>query len=124
MSAGCLNLKIEQGTDFYRLLKIKTSIGEPLDLTGCELRGQIRKHPSDKKILAAFSFFILNQTTNMGEVEMTLSAESTSAIPAVRHNSAKKISRELSYDIELVDAVGEVERLIEGIVYLSPEVTK
>lgn len=123
MSAGCVNLKIDQGATFYRLLKLKTSLGEPIDLTQNEFRGQIRKHAGDKKLLACFTFEILNQTTNPGEVVMTLTADETAQLPAARHNSAKKIVRELSYDVERVDALGEVERVMEGIIYLSPEVT-
>jgi hypothetical protein len=124
MSAASVNLKVEQGADFYRKLTIKDADGVPIDLTENVFRGQIRKNASDQVIMAAFTFSILDQSIHTGQVEMKLSAAETAQLPAAKQTSAKRIVRELAYDVERVSADGSVERLIEGCISLSPEVTK
>ena len=124
MSAASVNLKVEQGADFYRKLTIKDSDGLPIDLTDNEFRGHIRKNASDETIMAAFTFSMLDQSSHRGQVEMKLSASETSQLPAAKQTTAKRIIRELAYDVERVSADGSVERLMEGCILLSPEVTK
>jgi hypothetical protein len=52
--------------------------------------------------------------TSIGVVSLSMSANTTSSIPAGRY----------LYDLEVQDQNGVVSRLVEGIVTVSPEVTK
>ena len=124
MAAGNFDLEIEQGATYYRILVIKDKNHNPQDISGCVFRGQIRRDADDTKVLAEFSFNILNQTEHKGMVEMLLTEAQTRALPAARQNRARKRVRQLCYDIEFVDISGAVNRVIEGVVFLSPEVTR
>jgi len=117
MAAGKLNLIIEQGTTYTKTLTFKDGAGVPLDITGWTFDGQIRRTYNSSDILASFTFVILNQVTNTGEVELSLTDTETMAIPA-----DYKVSNYV-YDIETT--VGSVvTRVVEGNVSFSAEVTK
>lgn len=123
MAAGKYTMNIEQGADYKIKLTIKDSAGALVDLTGHVFRGQIRKNVSDATVQASFTFNILNQVTNKGQVEVLLSNTSSSAIVI---DAQAKVNRELvsmPYDIESSNGAEDV-RWLEGIVKMSPEVTR
>lgn len=123
MSAGSLNFTIEQGTTFQRKITLTDSLSVPIDLTGRTFRGKIKLVAGDGATVADFTFTLLNQLTNPGEVYMSLTDAQTSAIPVDEQTSAEKVLKDYAYDVEMVVG-GEVERVLEGVVSISPEVTK
>lgn len=129
MSAGKLNITIEQGTDFNRTFKITDrTTGEAVDLTGESFAGMIRKKASDVSPLASFTCSLLDQTEDetKGTFQVSLSATTSSAItivPEKGDKSARPIMKCI-YDIERTKADGTKERILEGILLISPEVTK
>lgn len=122
MSAGQLTLTIEQGTTFLRIFTIKDSAGNPVNLTGYDLRGQIRETYSSSAVIISFNFEI-HEPLN-GKFKMSLSPTETSSIPVEAASSFKKSLTKYAYDVELVAPSGSIERLIEGVAQISPEVTR
>jgi hypothetical protein len=117
------DMHIKQGEDFYLILEIQNSDKTPINLTGHEFRGQIRKTASDPNIVAEFTFTLKDQETDTGRVEVFLSNASSSAIDLNDSMKAQRTLTVMAYDIESVYA-GRVTRWVEGTVIFSPEVTK
>lgn len=124
MSASSFDLEIDQGSSFYRKLILQDEDEVPVDLTGSTFRGQIRRFPGDIALLAQFTCTVLDQTTNEGEVEVTLTAAQTAALPTGRQGVPQRRDQTYAYDIERVFTDGTVQRVMQGLVTMSPEVTR
>lgn len=124
MAAASLDLTIEQGTTFKRVLTIKDDLDALIDLTGETFRGQIRKTPSSTTIVATFTCTLRNQVTNKGEVEILISAADTALIPLASQSKPLIVAENFVYNIERVKTDSTVSRILEGIAIVSPEVTK
>jgi|TARA_R110000823_G_scaffold206862_1_gene337556 hypothetical protein len=124
MAAGNYSFTIEQGTTFERIFKYKDENGSPVDLTGYDVRMQIRStYGSD--ILASLTSgsgdFVISVpvdaaegVTDKNQIKLTISAS---------HTAAYTFDQAL-YDIELESGTGVVTRLLQGKIKLSREVTK
>lgn len=121
MAASEYNILIEQGADFKMRLR-PTSL--TLDFTGSTGRGQIRRRYSDADPIAAFT--VTTGTDGTGfYLDFALTAVETAAIPVESGTTYNKRNSKYCYDVEIVMAAdGKVIRLIEGIVEVSPEVTR
>ena len=124
--AGTLNLSIDQGSTFSRTIRIMDgeTPSAAVDLTGQTFRGQIRKYATDATAVATFTCTVLDQGTNTGEMTFSLTAAQTAAIVLKAQKTALRTAIDYSYDIERVLVSGAVERLLEGVVSVSPEVTR
>lgn len=124
MSAGKLDLYVEQGTTFKR--EIVLSVGSvtplPIDITDWIFSGQIRKNYSDATILATFAFTITDAIE--GQFLMELTNVETSAIPVTKAASAARKNTQYIYDVEATKPDGSVIRVLEGAANVSPEVTR
>lgn len=109
--AAIFSFDIDQGTTFFMRLQPESAGGEPINMNGYGVRGQIRKsYQSVAKV--DFTTEIIDATTGVFTVSLT--AEQTSAIKDGRN----------VYDIELFDGSGQVIRLMEGSITVNPEVTR
>lgn len=124
MAAASLTLSIDQGATFTRKLIFKDSLGALINLTGQTFTGMIKKSFSDTTALATFTCTVLNQTTNLGEVTVELTSAASSAIPIKIQKPGTRTTEDFIYDIERTYSTGVVERILEGIARISPEVTK
>lgn len=105
------NLIIDQGTTFDTTINVSDEDGNPIDLTGYTGASQMRKHYSS---ISSYAFTV-NVNEIDGTVTLTMNAATTNTIPYGRY----------VYDCELTKAsTGTVIRLIEGIVTISPQVTR
>lgn len=102
------NLVVDQGTTFATSIEILDQNDEAIDVTGYTARGQIRKHYTSSNAIS-FTTGLAN-----GTLVISLTANQTANIVAGRY----------VYDVELVDLNGVVVRILEGIVTITPEVTK
>ena len=118
------DIKVQQGATFSLKIRIKDSNESPVDLTGLVFRGQIRKTVSDTEIQASFSFEILDQVTNTGEVIATISAGDTMDIYVIPSARAERKITKMAYDIESQDLDGVVVRWLQGVAIISPEATR
>lgn len=121
--AAKYDIKINQGSTFKIALTIKDSDNNPIDITGYDFCGQIRKSVSDEVVQASFSFSIQNQSTNTGEVVCTISDTDTAAIEVNKSRGAERVLTEMTYDIEST-INNETTRWVEGIATISPEASK
>jgi len=103
------NLIIDQGSSFSTSIALTDNDGVALNLTGYTGAAQIRKHYTSS---TAVTFTVTIDEPN-GEVLLSLTSTQTAAIAAGRY----------VYDVELT--IGSlVSRVIEGIITVTPEVTK
>jgi len=116
MGAAKLDLTIEQGATFRKAFTLKNSDTLiAIDLTGWTIEAKIRKRFADAAALVTFTVAISNQGTNPGEFTMSLTATQTSALP---------YDDKWYYDVEALKPDTDKDRILQGRVTVSPEVTK
>lgn len=106
------NLVIDQGTDFSTTITIEDSSSSAFDLTGYSANGHIRKHYSSTTAYP-LTCTVASPATS-GKITLALGRTVTSAMEAGRY----------VYDVEITSAANTVTRLLEGIVTITPEVTR
>ena len=104
-----VNLVIDQGTTFATSFTLNDEDGFPLVLNAHSGSSQMRKHFSSNNF---YSFTV--STDANGNVQLAMNAATTNSIPAGRY----------VYDVELTDPSFNVSRVIEGIVIVTPGVTR
>lgn len=104
------NIVIDQGATYSTSINVTDEDGAIVNLTGFTGAAQLRKHYTS----TAQTAFTVSIAAATGVVSLSLSANVTNNIAAGRY----------VYDCELTDASGTVSRLIEGIVTVTPGVTR
>ena len=124
MPAATLDLFMEQGASFKRTLIFKDSQVVPveIDLTGNVYKAEIRKTISGD-LVAEFVCTVLDQVTNKGEMTMYLSDEQTEAIVMKPQNTQTRALEKFTYDMEVEYPSGDKDRVIQGVISISPGVT-
>lgn len=121
MPAGKLNLKIEQGATFKRLLQWKAGDpAVPVDLTGYVARMQVRGEQAASSVL-------LELTTANGGIAITDAAQGKFELRIKAADTSALTFDSGVYDLEMVAPDGPdntVTRLLAGSVSVSPEVTR
>ena len=105
-----VNIIIDQGTDFSTAINLTDSSGVDLNLTGYSAASQIRKTHSSSNSTA----FTCTLTTANSTLTLALNNSVTAAMSAGRY----------VWDAELTNSSGTVSRILEGMVTVTPEVTK
>lgn len=117
MAAGRHRIKCEQGATFRLVATYKDSTGDPVDLTDCSARMQVRRSTDSDAVLLDLTSEGVDAAIALGaggQILVTVGAENTAELPAGR----------FVYDLELISAGLEVDRLLEGDFVVDPEVTK
>jgi len=122
MSAGLYNILIEQGADFEQTFTIVDDAGDPVNITGATIRGQVRLTASDPALVVAFTCSVVNGPTGQGK--FGIPAATTTTIPCNPSDLAERTITPASYDLEIQHLSGKIERLLQGIASISPEVTR
>jgi hypothetical protein len=104
------NLVIDQGSTYSTDLTLTDENGDPLNLDGYVANSQIRKWYSSTNASATFTTSI---NVASGVITLGLTANQTSNL----------ISGRYVYDVEITEG-GEVSRIVEGIVTVTPQVTR
>ena len=113
MAAGKYNMLIQQGVSYNQTITLKDSItGTPVDISGCSAAAMIRGTYNDVDPAAIFTTLIDVGTD--GAIQISLTPTQTSALV---------IDRGI-YDIEITYPSGEKDRILQGNVVISKEVTK
>lgn len=105
-----VNIVIDQGTDFSTSINLTDADGLLLDLTSMTAASQIRKSYTSINA-ASFSVTLANNTS---QLILSMNNAVTSSLTAGRY----------VYDVELSDASNIKTRILEGIVTVTPEVTR
>lgn len=111
--AATTNLTIDQGTTYSVTFTVTDETGSTRDLTAYTARAQMRR----SYYTTSNTSFTVNITSpgTEGEITLSLSSNQTTGLRPGRY----------VYDVELVaNASSTVERIVEGIVTVYPEVTK
>lgn len=106
------NLTIDQGSTYSISIELSDALGNALDLTDYTIRAQMRKSYGFNSY-TAFTTSIGEDPT-LGELTLSLTSTQTTALRAGRY----------VYDIEIEDDEDVVTRVLEGIVTVTPEVTR
>jgi len=104
------NLVIDQGTTYSTDLNLTDENGDALDLSGYSANSQIRKHYTSSNSVA----FTVSVNAIAGVITLSLSANQTSNLTSGRY----------VYDVEIADASNTISRIVEGIVTVTPQVTR
>ena len=112
MPAAYSNLYLEQGTSFNTTITLDDVYGEVYDLSGYTAHSQMRKSYYSSNATAIFSTTINHGS---GLIILDLDAPTTANIKAGRY----------VYDVVITDPmVGTTTRVLEGIIEVSPRVTR
>lgn len=105
------NLYIDQGSDFSVIVTLTNQDGTPLDLGAFVVKSQFRKS-YQSSIAVNFEVSIYNEAA--GKIKLKLPADVSSSIQAGRY----------LYDVEVSNTLGEKRRALEGIIVITPEITR
>lgn len=110
--ASVSNLYIDQGSDFSVVVTLKNQDGTLLNLENFTVKSQFRKSYQSSQAVD-FNIEILEPFAT-GKIRMTLPASVSSPLMAGRY----------LYDVEVTNLLGERRRALEGIIILTPEITR
>lgn len=104
------NIVVDQGSTFSTSINLTDADGDVIVLDNYSGAAQMRKHYTSSNSVS----FSVGIEANTGVVTLGLTATQTAAITAGRY----------VYDVELTDSSNNVSRIIEGIVTVTPNVTR
>ena len=104
------NLVIDQGTHYSTTISIASMNDEAIDLTGYSASAQMRKHYTSANSVN----FACEIDAAVGDVILSLTPAQTNAMLPGRY----------VYDVEVTNSAGVVSRIVEGMVTITPGVTR
>jgi len=104
------NLIIDQGTTYSTTIDVTDDNDVPINLSGYTGSAQLRKHYSSSNS----TIFTVSLAPLDGIVILSLTSTQTAALKAGRY----------VYDVELTNTSNVVSRIVEGIVTVTPQVTR
>lgn len=104
-----VNLVVDQGTTFTTSITFNDENGNTINFSTYSGSAQMRKHFTSSNS-TSFSVAL----TSNGVVTLSLTANQTGNLVAGRY----------VYDLEVTDSSNQISRLIEGIVTVTPNVTR
>lgn len=113
MAAGYQDLYIEQGTTFTTQLTLNDAYGNPYNLTSFTAKSQAKTSYYSNNVVISFDTTIYD--VNNGIIQLSANSASTASL----HLNG----RNLVYDVIIIDNLGNVTRVLEGKVLVSPAVT-
>lgn len=116
------NFDIDQGSTFRLDIALTDDLNAPIDITGDLVIGYVRKTASNRNIEAMFT--VVEDDFTQGKFALILSAQQTSALKCNPSYSAQRIPTQFAYDVELHYTDGTVIRFLQGVLNVSPEVTR
>jgi hypothetical protein len=105
------NLYVDSGSTYSNILTVNSSDGQPLNLTGYTVASQMRKSYSSSTV---YNFTASVHQAVQGKIRLQLTDEQSEAIPPGRW----------LYDVEITSSSGATTRVVEGIVIVTPQITK
>jgi hypothetical protein len=105
------NLVIDQGATFSTTITVTDADGVARDLTGYTGDAQIRRHYTSSNSVS----FAVSISENTGEITLSLTPEQSGSLEG---------GTRYVYDLEVTDSSNVVSRILEGIVTVTPSVTR
>lgn len=111
--AAYVELYMDQGASFRNVINLTDDVtNASLNILGYTIRSQMRRSYYSANASANIVCTISNSAN--GEITMEMTAANTSNIKAGRY----------LFDLETVDTVGTVSRVLEGIITVTPKITR
>jgi len=105
------NLVVDQGTTFVTTINLIDNNDAPIDLTTFTAQAQLRKHYTSSN--STNISIDLSEGSN-GVIILSMNANTTANLNFGRY----------VYDVEIVSPSGAITRVVEGIVTVTPNVTR
>lgn len=105
------NLYMDQGTNFVKTITVLDGDGDPIDLEDYEVKSQMRKYYGST---SGYTFECGIYSYEESIIYISMDKDQTRDISAGRY----------LYDVEITSPEGERTRVLEGIVTVTPEITK
>ena len=106
------NIVVDQGADFSTTITVRDNAGAVVNLTNYVGSAQIRKHYTSTTATTMNVVFETPRTN--GQVSLKLTRAQTAGLADGRY----------VYDVEVTDGANTRSRLVEGIVTVTPQVTR
>lgn len=116
------NFNVDQGSDFRFDVELLDADDNPVDVSGCIIIGQVRKKMSNRGVDAVFTIVPIDLT--LGRFTLVLDAIVTSNLQCNLSHTAHRTITEFAYDVEVHAGDGTVTRILQGVLNVSPEVTR
>lgn len=111
--AAYVELFMDQGATFNNVINLSDDLTNAnINISGYIVRSQMRRSYYSSNVTANIICTITNALN--GEITMSLSANTTANIKAGRY----------LFDLETVDTLGTTSRVLEGIITVTPEITR
>ena len=111
MAAGTYNFTVEQGTTFIRSLSLQEN-GSAMNLAGYSVASQMRSTHDSSTVVGTISANVTNASA--GQLTLSMTASATGGIEEGIY----------VYDVEITASSGAVNRILQGRVTLTPQVTR
>jgi hypothetical protein len=114
--AGRYNISLDQGATFERLITVRDANEDLFDFSNYTARMQIRRDLDDSTVITEL-------TTENGYIILGGAAGTINLYmpPTITEDL---ITRDCVYDLEIIDPVGKVYRLLKGQIRIDKEVTR
>ena len=111
--ASYVELYIDQGTTFNNVINLTDDVtNTPINISGYSVTSQIRRSYYSSNITANITCTLSNVAN--GQITMSMTAANTANIKAGRY----------VFDVKVVDTGSVTSRILEGIITITPQVTK
>ena len=111
--AAYVELYMDQGATFNNTIAITDDVtNASLNITGFSITSEMRRSYYSANATANIICTITNE--QLGEVTLSLPAANTANIKAGRY----------LFDVKMVDSLNTTSRIIEGIITVTPRITK
>lgn len=110
------NFTYPQGTDYPLTITVNDELGVPVDLTGYTLAGQAREKYDSVSAYFSFTLALKDQILYPGQFTATIPDNAVSDILSEK--------KKVVYDIEITSIGGDRRRILEGVITITPEVTR
>lgn len=126
MKTRNLGIVLDQGSDFSLVIRISGDTG-PIDITGYQFLSEMRQSTDPTSdVVANFSFTILDQVTNKGQVKWYLPEAGGEDVVTSIATPLTQLRQTTAFvfDVKMKDTAGTISRIIQGLMYVSPEATQ
>jgi len=111
--AAYVELIMDQGASFNNVINLTDDLSNAsLNILGYTVRSQMRRSYYSANATANITCTITNSSN--GEITMSMTAANTTLIKSGRY----------LFDLETVDTNGIVSRVLEGIITVTPQITR
>jgi len=111
--AAYVELIVDQGTSFNNIITLQDDLSnDALNIYGYSVRSQMRRSYYSANASANIDCAITNSSA--GEITMSMNANTTANIKAGRY----------LFDLVTTDRIGVVNRVLEGIITVTPRTTR